>query len=308
MPSTLPLNFPEQIRKELAQEPRILDWAAIRLEQSVPGEELLHRWIGRGDHADMAWIPAGLEARCHPQQLLTGARSMVLFLWKYPQPLRPALEKGPLIAAFAQGKDYHQEAGTWVAHLISQLGAAHPNARFRLFVDSMPVQERAWAAHAGLGWIGKNSLLLHPKYGSGFCIAGFLCDQDIQHAGPMPKSREYCGSCTRCVEACPTQAIQTDRTVNARRCISYLSIEKRGDFAEEEAGLLGNWLFGCDICQTVCPWNRKQLAEESQAYWPTDLEEWNRLLLPGNGLRKRLKGTPLDRVGRKGLQRNIRTQ
>lgn len=305
----MPQSLPEWIHREVMKETRVLDWAAVSLQQPLVGEELLRKWISRGDHAQMEWIPAGLAARLNPLELLPNAKSILLFLWKYSQPLSiPTPDSNFQVAAYAQGEDYHHSASRWIQSVCEGLKDYAPSLQTRLFVDTLPIQERAWAAAAGLGWIGKNSLLLHPRHGSAFCIAGFLVDALVEKQGSVMVGKEFCGACTRCIDACPTKAIGLDKTVDSRRCISYLTIEKRGEFTPDESASVQGWMFGCDICQTVCPWNHKHLVQDITRVWPTERGAWDALLEPGNGLRKRLRGTPLDRTGRKGLLRNFLAQ
>lgn len=308
MLSILPQSLLDWIQERVSKESQVLDWAAIPLVAQLPGKTNLLEWIAAGNHAQMEWMSKSITARLDPKQLLPEAKSIVLFLWKYPQSLRRQNQVDHCqIAAYAQGEDYHLSAGKWLALLIHDLSCHFPQAHARLFVDTLPIQERAWAAEARLGWIGKNSLLIHPKHGSAFCIAGFLISEDIKKLGDMPDGKEFCGSCRKCLDACPSQAILGNRTVDSRLCASFLTIEKRGEFSSREKTFIENRLFGCDICQVCCPWNGKHLKDDAP-YWPTTEADWEFLLAPGNGLRSRLRGTPLDRVGRKGLSRNFSAQ
>ncbi len=308
MLSILPQSLLDWIQERVSKEPQVLDWAAIPLATSLPGKTTLLEWIEAGNHAEMEWISRSIAPRLDPKQLLPDAKSIVLFLWKYPQSLRKTNEgEHYQVAAYAQGEDYHLSAGKWLAQMIHDLPEGFPQICARLFVDTLPIQERAWAAEARLGWIGKNSLLIHPKFGSAFCIAGFLISEDIQKIGEMPDGKEFCGSCRKCLDACPSKAILGNRTIDSRRCASFLTIEKRGDFSSQEKADIEDRLFGCDICQVCCPWNGKHLKEETP-FWPTTQADWVFLLEPGNGLRNRLRGTSLDRVGRKGLFRNFCAQ
>lgn len=306
---TLQRSLLDRISELVALEPQVLDWASVSLQQSLPQEELLKKWISDGNHASMDWIPAGLAARLNPVLLLEGAQSIALFLWKYPQPLqKSAAPVGFQVAAYAQGEDYHRTAGHWMSGVLASLTSEFPSLQARLFVDTLPLQERAWAAASGLGWIGKNSMLIHPKFGSGFCLVGFLATEYLEKTATLTPGQEFCGKCNRCIDACPTHAILDNRTVDSRRCISCLTIEKRDNFSETEMEMVQGWIFGCDICQTVCPWNQKHLDTSDLRFWPTEEAAWANLLVPGNGLRNRLRGTPLDRAGRKGLQRNFNAQ
>jgi len=297
-----------QIEAWVAQEPRVLDWAALNLPDIMPGAERLRKSIAEGFHADMQWLADTLELRIHPRTVRSCAQSAVLFLWSYPQPLRKLDDSAEVnIAAFAQGEDYHRTLSIWIKDVVNQLIVADPTLEVQGFVDAFPVMERELAVLAGLGWIGKNSLLLHRKHGSAFVIGGFLCNREVIKPSLHTPRQEFCGTCRRCIDACPSAAITDERSVDARKCTSYLTIEKRGEFSDQESQNLSGWIFGCDICQVVCPWNARTLAETATPFWPTTMNEWDHLLQPGNGLRAKLKGTALDRAGRKGLARNFQT-
>jgi epoxyqueuosine reductase len=189
--------------------------------------------------------------------------------------------------------------------LEPQLVALDPGLRLKMFVDSAPVMERDLAVRAGLGWIGKNGLLLHPQHGSQFFIGGFFLNRTLEKKLVAP--RESCGTCRRCIDACPTSAIEETRQVNAARCISYLTIEKKGEIDEELRRKIGNRIFGCDACQQVCPWNGKLLVDAPPAgsKFNRPLEDWLKILQPGGGFKRLFKETPVYRAGRQGMLRNV---
>ncbi len=191
--------------------------------------------------------------------------------------------------------------------------AESPGTKFLRFCDTSPVFERDFAAEAGLGWRGKNATLLHRKHGSGFLLAGFLLDVDLD-APPRPTA-DFCGGCTACLDACPTDALIAPGKLDAGKCISYWTIEHKGSIPEDMSSKFGNWIYGCDICQDVCPWNRKPgrahpasaVGEEplAQDDWPRTPEDWLKLLRKGGGFRSLLRHTPLPRAGRQALLRNV---
>lgn len=293
------------IADNVALEPNVLDWAAVGIPSHMAGEEHLRAWLAQGFNADMQWMNTHIEVRLHPERLLDGVQSALVFLWKYPQKLRPENDPSELrIAAYAQGEDYHITLGKWLNGLVAKLQDAYPEAGFRPFVDALPVLERELAVLGGLGWIGRNSMLIHPRHGSSFFIGGILTTKSWGKVGGHESRKDFCGTCTRCITACPTGAIRAERQVDARSCISYLTIEKSGAFSAQESSGLGNWLFGCDLCQSCCPWNSKHLGADDP-FWPNTREQWRHLLVAGNGLRSRIRGTPLLRTGRKGLLRNF---
>ncbi|MCX6054907.1 MAG: tRNA epoxyqueuosine(34) reductase QueG [Chloroflexi bacterium] len=223
---------------------------------------LYQNWLDEGNHGEMYYLHSKdhLEKRNDPLKLMPEVRSILSLAWLYTidqtKPLKD--EKKPLIAGFAAGEDYHKFLPNRLENLkefISlELGGPH---HARIFSDSAPILERELANRAGLGWIGKNSCLISPKIGSAFLLAELFSDYPFQP--DLPFSEDRCGSCTQCIRACPTHCITPNRTIDSRQCISYLTIEKRNSIPIEYRTQVGNWLFGCDICQSVCPWNQHPL-------------------------------------------------
>jgi epoxyqueuosine reductase len=206
--------------------------------------------------------------------------------------------ESPKIAKYAYGEDYHRVVKDRCFELLSHIKTLFPDVQARVFVDSAPVMERQWAQRAGLGWIGKNSLLLRKGIGSFFFLAEIFLDVSIE-AAPVIQS-DHCGTCTRCIDACPTQAIVQDQVIDATKCISYLSIEKPEPLEESELDMMQGWLFGCDICQDICPWNRfsephaEQRFEASESIdW--DLQEWK--TLQESQFNTTFKKSPIARMG-----------
>ncbi|MFN0011240.1 MAG: tRNA epoxyqueuosine(34) reductase QueG [Phycisphaerales bacterium] len=226
-------------------------------------------WLAAGKHGDMAFLEEFLDARLDPARLLPGARSFIIVADRYaqrpeagePPPAAPDGTVPGRIAKYARGRDYHGVIKQRLHALADSLRPLHPGALFRSFADTAPVLEREHAARAGLGWIGKHTLMIHPTEGSYFVLGGILTTLDLQPDPHAPPQTDRCGTCTRCIDACPTQAI-TPYSVNASRCISYLTIEHKGEIVPALADQMGEWLFGCDICQDVCPYNQARPATE----------------------------------------------
>lgn len=217
-------------------------------------------WLREGKHGTMEYLARNTDLRADPRLLLPGARSAVMVADIYhergrppnSQPTAPRTSPVGKIAKYARGRDYHKVMKKRLHTLCDQLRAEHPSAEFRAFVDTAPFMEREVAQLAGLGWIGKHTLLIHPRLGSYFLLGGILTTLDI--APPSSTVSDHCGTCTRCIDACPTQAI-TPHSVDASRCISYLTIENRAAIDPQFHEAIGDWLYGCDICQDVCPHN-----------------------------------------------------
>jgi epoxyqueuosine reductase len=266
-------------------------------------------WIDQGMHGEMNYMQSRAELRGDPSKLLTGAKSLLCFSWNYHHqlPARP-LNNSVKIARYAQGDDYHtkfkEKLRQFWQLLATKVDLGQAKARF--FVDSAPIMERDFAADAGLGWIGKNTCLIDTKLGSWLFLGEILTDFEFEATAPLT---DHCGICTACIDACPTDALRQPYVLDANRCISYLTIEKRSDFDDQQAAALDDWVFGCDICQDVCPWNRKapfgtffaesfrsDLAAGQLATLQTATDE---------EFEQKFEKTPLLRTGRSGMQRNL---
>jgi epoxyqueuosine reductase len=270
---------------------------------SVPRAEFLAGWLAQGRAGDMAYLSRRTAERLDPRVLARWARSIIVLGSPYrPPPPPPRNWQHTLrgrIAAYAAGGDYHREIRGRLARLAVRLKAAFPTARFRGSVDTGAVLEREWGMRAGLGWIGRNTLLLHRAGGSYFFLGELFTDLTLD-ALPLPA--DHCGSCTRCLTACPTGALE-DYAMDPRRCISYLTIEHRGAIPVALRPALENWIFGCDLCQEVCPWNgdaRDPADADALAPHLPDL-----LTLDDAGFDARFAGTVLARSKRRGLLRNV---
>ncbi|MBI1316928.1 tRNA epoxyqueuosine(34) reductase QueG [bacterium] len=240
------------------------------LEEEAP---LFEQWLRRGFQADMHWLERNFDLRMDPRQLVPGARTVVCLSHSYAPARTMNTGPGiPKIARYAYGRDYHKVLKKKLKALLMDLKQTFGDFTGRGFVDSAPVHERAWAQRSGLGWIGKNSLLLSRKGGSYFFLAVLVLDLEMTPDAP---TTDHCGSCTRCIDACPTQAIVADGVVDSRRCISYHTIELASAIPEEFRDSLEGWAFGCDICQEVCPWNRFAVEQHDSEWLPVPfLFEW----------------------------------
>lgn len=252
--------------------------------------------------------------RADPRTILPECTSILVLAAPYPNPKSAETtlgsDPGPhgRVAAYAWGDDYHNvfpsKLSELVAFIEQQVGHPVPN---RYYTDTGPLLERDLAQRAGLGWIGKNTCLINPKHGSYFLLAEILLGLELEPDPPF--STDQCGTCTRCIEACPTACILPDRTLDARRCISYLTIELKDDIPEEMRPLLGDWVFGCDVCQMVCPWNRFARLEGEASFSPRpDLPRPNlirELELTPEAFNRKYKNSPVKRAKRRGYLRNV---
>lgn len=275
-----------------------LDPVGVARADPADGFDRYREWLDRGYAGSMEYLHAHADARRSPQSVFAPVRSVVMAASPYRQPSAPTSTsgRGGQVARYAAGGDYHD----WLREKLKQLAAwmeqRRPESRSRVIVDTAPLLERDFARRAGLGWFGKNTMLINKYRGSYLLLGAVLTDLDL----PADATHEsaHCGSCTRCLEACPTGAFPAAGWLDARRCISYLTIEHKGPIAAEFRDGIGDWLFGCDICQEVCPWNRKADA-------PSDLIDPRELLrLDDAEFRRRFRGTPLFRTKRRGVLRN----
>jgi epoxyqueuosine reductase len=280
------------------------------IAKAVPLDEdarRLENWLNQGMHADMQYMENYFDLRIDPSKLVPGARSVITLLKNYYPAEIP--EQELKISKYAYGKDYHEVIRPQLRSMISELQDKIGQFNGRGFVDSAPVLERAWARKSGLGWIGKNGNLINKQSGSFFFIATLITDLDLDYDDPLAK--DYCGSCTKCIDACPTEAILPGKVINGSKCISYFTIELKDEIIPSEMkGRFSNWMFGCDICQDVCPWNRFSHPHNEKAFSPfpeilnLSTKEWEEL--SEEMFRKIFKFSPLSRSKHKGIQRNIR--
>jgi epoxyqueuosine reductase len=293
------------LRAFFGSEPRVLDWG-IAPARPTPRADLLRAWVRDGLNAGMGYMASRLAERADPRAFHPWAESAVVFAFPYARPLASP-RAGYRVAAYAQGPDYHGIARGILAAAEAHLRADPATAalRFYGFVDTAPVFERDLASEAGLGWRAKNCCTLNRWAGSAFHLAGFFLDAALPPSAPV---EDFCGGCTRCLEACPTGAFAAPGKLDANKCISYWTIEDKGPLPGPLSDRFGGWIFGCDVCQEVCPWNRKRLAPPGTALpagFPADGPGWAALLRKGGGFQSRFKGSPLTRAGRRALLRNL---
>lgn len=254
------------IVKEIATQSGF-DYCGIA--RAVPLDEdarRLEQWLSKGMNGEMKYMENYFELRVNPQKLVPGARSVITLLLNY-YPAVQSRQTDNKISRYALGEDYHTVIRTKLNHFLACIKEKLGDINGRGFVDSAPVLERSWAQRSGLGWIGKNGNLINKGSGSFFFIATLITDIELEYDDPLAK--DYCGSCTRCIDACPTGAILDDKVVNGSQCISYYTIELKDMLIPEAMkGKFDNWLFGCDVCQEVCPWNRFSSPTHETAFSP----------------------------------------
>ena len=273
------------------------------LEDEVPR---LENWLNNNRNGKMAYMENHFDKRLDPTKLVPGAKSVISLLFNYATHITQTDTTAPKVSKYAFGEDYHFLVKERLSALFSFIKETIGNVEGRAFVDSAPVMDKAWAKKSGLGWIGKNSNLIHPKEGSFFFIAELITDLEFEQDAPM---KDYCGTCTKCIDDCPTDAIIEPYVVDGSKCISYLTIELKDEILPSEfKGKMDNWAFGCDVCQDVCPWNRfsKQHQEErlsNPKLLDFTKEDW--LDLNEETFRELLKRSPLKRTKYKGLKRNL---
>jgi len=277
---------------------RKLDADARRLEE----------WLQKGMHGEMKYMENYFDQRIDPSLLVPGAKSVVTLLLNY-FPSEKQSEQSPKIAKYAWGKDYHEVIREKLNALLNQLKEEVGEINGRGFVDSAPVLERAWAVESGLGWVGKNGNLINKQQGSYFFIATLISDLELIPDASVVK--DYCGSCTRCIDACPTDAILPDKVVDGSKCISYFTIElKELLIPENMKGRFDNWMFGCDVCQDVCPWNRFSKPHHEPAFMPLPQvlnfknNDWEDLT--ENSFKEIFRHSPLKRSKYNGIRRNLK--
>ncbi len=285
------------------------DYCGIaRAEKLDEDARRLENWLNQGFHGKMKYMENYFDLRVDPTQLVPGAKSVITLLKNYyPQELQQT--DGPKISKYAYGKDYHEVIRDQLNQFLSLLREQIGEINGRGFVDSAPVLERSWAVRSGLGWVGKNGNLLTRKSGSFYFISTLVTDLDLEPDDPF--AGDFCGSCTRCIDACPTDAILPNRVIDGSRCISYFTIELKDELLPSElSGRFDNWIFGCDICQDVCPWNRFSKPASEPAFQPIpeilhlNTLEWEEMT--EEAFKKIFKHSPLKRTKFTGIQRNLK--
>ena len=293
----------------LKEEARRLgfDLAGVCPAATPGGIGRFHEWLAAGYAGQMHYLADRAEAYEHPQHVLDGVRSVVMLAMVYrtAEPIEPRAGEGR-VSRYAWGNDYHDLIWDRLNQLAGFLQAQAPGAKARGVVDTAPLLEREFAQLAGLGWIGKNTLLLNKQLGSWFFLAALLTDLELEY--DAPHETDHCGTCRACLDACPTDAFVAPYVLDARRCISYLTIELRESMPAELRGGVGDWLFGCDVCQDVCPWNHRAPLATEPAFAPSEgmnaVDLAGLFMLDDTAFRERFRHTPLWRAKRRGLLRN----
>lgn len=295
----------ERLKSEAAR----LGFDAVGIAPAVapPGYQYFLDWLEHGYAAGMDYLGRGAELRAHPRHLLDGVRSVIVGMFVYGgSDANSAGAAEGKIARYARGGDYHELLWRKLERLLLWLQAELPSVRGRAVADTAPLLERDFARMAGLGWIGKNTMLIDRRLGSYTVLGALLVDAELDY--DPPHEANHCGTCTRCLDVCPTQAFPGEYQLDARKCISYWTIEHRGPIDEAMAEQLDGWAFGCDICQEVCPWNRKappgtEPVLQARSEWiHTDMIQW--LNADPEEFKRSLKGSALKRSQRSGLLRN----
>jgi epoxyqueuosine reductase len=278
---------------------------AVRLDDDA---SRLEQWLNKGMHGSMQYMENHFDLRIDPGKLVPGAKSVITLLKNY-YPSEQQQHGAPKISKYAFGKDYHDVIRKNLNSLIELMKEEVGEIHVRGFVDSAPVLERTWAERSGLGWVGKNGNLINKQSGSFFFIATLITDLELEYDDAFVK--DYCGTCTRCIDACPTDAILPDKVVDGSKCISYFTIElKEMMIPGEMKGKFDSWMFGCDTCQDVCPWNRFSKEHHEVGFVPIpeilnlSNKEWEEMT--EENFKKIFIDSPLRRSGFKGIQRNLK--
>ena len=300
---------PKRLTRKIKEQARSLGFDAVGVApiEAVPGE-LLQLWLARQFHGEMAYMERTAEKRVDPNLVLPGVRSMISLALNYFRPYELPYQEPECgaISRYASGDDYHDVLTQKLDQLLAGIQELNPRAEGKIYVDTGPVMDKHWAAHSGVGWLGKHTNVLSREAGSWFFLGEILLNLDLEYDVP---GQDFCGSCTRCIDACPTDAITEPYVLDSRRCISYLTIELKEDIPEEFRSSMENLIFGCDICQDVCPWNDRAPHSRVEEFQPRegnqapDLKELSRL--SAEDFSQRYRKSPIKRAKWRGLMRNV---
>jgi epoxyqueuosine reductase len=299
-------TYSQQIREEALR----LGFGLVgfaKAERLDAEAQKLEAWLNKGYQGKMAYLENHFELRVDPRKLVPGAKLVISLVYNYYNPEKQEDPDAPKISMYAYGKDYHLVVKDKLKSLLAFIRENIGEVDGRCFVDSAPVLERDWALRSGLGWVGRHTLLINPKQGSYFFLAEIILDLELEYDAPM---RDHCGTCRRCIDACPTEAISPQGyLLDASKCISYLTIELKDAIPQEFQDKMDNWMFGCDVCQDVCPWNRFSTRHEEPAFEPhPDLlgmkkSEWMEITEEVFG--RVFQKSAVKRTKLEGLKRNI---
>jgi epoxyqueuosine reductase len=294
-----PTAFIKNKAKELG-----FDFCGISKADFLESEaKLLETWLNRNYNGKMAYMANYFDKRLDPRLLVDGAKSVITFILNY-YPEEELTEQDYKISKYAYGTDYHFVIKDKLASLLADMQKEIGEINARVFVDSAPVMDKVWAKKGGVGWVGKHSNLINRKIGSFFFIGEIICDIELDYDGPI---KDYCGTCTACIDACPTDAIAEPYAVDGSKCISYLTIELKENIPTEFKDKMENWAFGCDICQDVCPWNSFAKPHKTAEFLPNEdlknLKNWEEITQ--EVFSKTFKNSAIKRTKYQGLLRNI---
>lgn len=273
------------------------------LEEEAPR---LEAWLNKGYHGEMQYMENHFDKRLNPTLLVDGAKSVISLSYNYFPKVKIDEINNFKISKYAYGEDYHEVIKDILKNMVAELQEEIGEFGFRVFVDSAPVLEKAWARKSGLGWVGKNANLITKKHGSFYFLAEIICDLELDYDLAVT---DHCGSCRACIDACPTQAIVSDRIVDGSKCISYATIELKNEIPDYFNGKMDDWMFGCDVCQDVCPWNRFSAPTLQEKFAPNFQKlnfrknEWKELTQ--ELFSEIFKKSAVKRTKFSGLMRNI---
>ncbi len=301
------MDIPDFIKSKATQL-GFLDCGIVKAGLLSEDEQHFSSWINKSFHGEMGYMARNMDLRLKPGLLVENAKSIIVVLQNYYPNKTQTDPNAPVLSKYAYGVDYHFVMKAKLKQLLEFIQQEISPCNGRVFVDSAPVLERAWARKAGLGWVGKNSNLISVEQGSFFFIGELIVDLELPETN-KPEMRDHCGTCTKCIDACPTKAIVKDRVVDARKCISYQTIELKGELDSSLSGKFENRVFGCDICQDVCPWNLKSKPHNEPSFHPYPklmelaAEEWHQM---DKGLFSEIfKKSAVKRAKFEGLKRNL---
>jgi epoxyqueuosine reductase len=285
------------------------DYCGIAQAQQLDEDaRRLEQWLNKGLHGNMQYMENYFDLRIDPAKLIPGAKSVITLLLNY-YPQQSQQTDTPNISKYAYGKDYHEVIKKKLHALLALINEHIGEVHGRGFVDSAPVLERSWAQRSGLGWIGRNGNLITKQQGSFFFIATLIVDIELEYDDPFAK--DYCGTCRKCIDSCPTGAITEGKVINGSQCISYYTIELKDMLLpDDKKGQFANWMFGCDVCQDVCPWNRFSKPTSEVEFTPIPeilnftTKEWESLT--EEAFKKIFRHSPLKRAKFQGIQRNVK--
>lgn len=302
------MNKLEVLSHKIKAEAARLGFSAcgITSANTTTNREHLRKWLDRGYQANMEYLENHFDKRCNPRLLVENAQSIICVALNY-YPQKTLSDDQIQFAYYAYGKDYHDVMKDKLSRLFEYINTELVPINGRVFCDTAPVAERHWAQQAGLGWIGKNTLLVIPRAGSYFFLGELIIDAELAYDTP---ASNRCGNCNRCIQACPTGALEKPYWLNANKCLSYLTIENKGEISEEYTPKMGNCVYGCDRCQKACPWNRfakpNTISElqPSEEFLNMTPEDWEKLTI--EEYRTLFKGSAVKRAKYEGLMRNIK--